>query len=373
MCTAQDFFSDKRAPQLSNVLNYGLDLSAAPVSKDCDITNPITKTFQYTDCIVFVPLKYARWAGCNCSPLTKNGVADWRFTFGYNAYMSEKFHVGFGVTGAAPTGNRPNGEFFFEPMIGNGKHWEFGAGFSGRALLWEADGIQEFSLFADLNLTHLFKSCQRRSFDFCFNGFGSRFILLKQFDTAGNYTGTILPAINVTSLCCDVSVAIQFELLAMFGYTYKGFEFDIGYNGWIRSHEKICLKDCIPDRTYALKGIQDVASLIGGLNDLTQSTATLHGNPLDDQGLVVDPDSPIFISTCDLDLESAASPLVITHKLFFHIGYGWQESSDDWFVPFIGLGSSIEFQGINDPQSRQPDNLTLNQWALWLTGGVAFS
>ena len=308
-----------------------------------------------------------------CGSQSKGGLSDLLMILGYDIVNHAQGYASLNLRLAAPTGNRPNGEFFFEPVIGNGKHWEFGAGFSGRALLWEADGIQELSLFADLNLTHLFKSRQCRSFDFCANGFGSRFILLKQFDADGDYTGTSLPAINVTSLCCDVSVAIQFELLAMFGYTYKGFEFDIGYNGWIRSHEKICLKDCIPDRTYALKGIQDVASLIGGLNDLTQSTATLHGNPLDDQAQVVDTDSPIFISTCDLDLESAASPLLVTHKLFFHIGYGWQESSDDWFVPFIGLGSSIEFQGINDPQNRQPDNLTLNQWALWLTAGMAFS
>ena len=308
-----------------------------------------------------------------CGAQSKGGMSDLLVILGYDLVSKERAYASLNLRLAAPTGNRPTNKFFFEPIIGNGKHWEFGAGFSGRVLLWEADGVQELNLFADLNFTHLFKTRQVRSFDFCQNGFGSRFILLKEFDSAGDYTGTILPAINVTSLACDVQVGIQFELLAMFGYTHRGFEFDFGYNGWVRSHERIALKDCIPDRRYGLKGIQDVSTLIGGLSDLTQSTATLHGNPLADQALVVDTDSPVFIKTSDLDLESAASPLVLTHKLFFHLGYGWQEHEHDSFVPFIGIGSSLEFQGINEPESRQPDNLTLNQWALWIVGGLAFS
>ena len=238
--------------------------------------------------------------------------------------------------------------------------------------MWEADGLQQLSLFADANLTHLFKTCQTRSFDFCENGFGSRFILLKEF-TDGSYTGTLTPALNVTTLACDVSVSIQFEFLAMFGYTYKGFEFDIGYNGWLRSHEKISLNECIPDRTYGLKGIQDAITLIDGLSDFTQSTATLHGNPLSDQGSVVDTDSPQFIKTSDLDLSSAASEMVLTHKLFFYLGYGWQEYKDDWFVPYVGIGSSVEFEGINDPDEKQPNRNTLSQWGFWIHGGFAFS
>lgn len=308
-----------------------------------------------------------------CGSQSKGGLSDLLLIFGYDIVSHENAYASLNLRLAAPTGNRPKSLFFFEPIIGNGKHWEFGGGFSGRVRLWEADGLQELSLFADINLTHLFKARQTRSFDFEENGFGSRFILLKQFDSSGNYTGTILPAINVTTLSCDVSVAIQFELLFMFGYTYKGFEFDIGYNGWLRSHEKISLRECIPDHTYGLKGIQDVASLIGGLNDLTQSTATLHGNPFADQGMVVDPDSPVFIRTKDLDLCSAASELLLTHKLFFYMGYGWQEEKDDWFVPFIGIGSSIEFEGINNPQARQPNRNTLNQWTFWVVGGAAFS
>ena len=308
-----------------------------------------------------------------CGSKSKGGLSDLLLILGYDLVATENGYAGLNLRVVAPTGSRPNGKFYFEPIVGNGKHWEVGGGFSGRILLWEADGEQELSLFGEVNLSHLFAARQTRSFDFCENGFGSRFILLKEFATDQSFTGTLTPAINVTTLCCDVSVSVEFEFLAMFGYTYKGLEFDVGYNGWLRSHERISLNECIPDRTYGLKGIQDAVSILGGNSDATQSTATLHGNPLSDQINVVDLNSPVFISTNDLDLSSAASELVLTHKIFFYLGYGWQESKDAWFVPYLGLGSSIEFEGINDPSEKKPSRNTLSQWGFWLNGGFSFS
>lgn len=313
-------------------------------------------------------------AGRVCGAQSKGGLSDLLMILGYDIVSRPGGYAGFNLRLAAPTGNRPTACYLFEPVIGNGKHWEFGAGFAGRVLMWEKDGEQELSLYADLNLTHLFKTRQTRSFDFCNNGFGSRYILLKTFDTDGNYTGELTPAINVTTLSCDVSVAVQFEFLAMFGYAYNGFSADLGYNGWIRSREKISLRDCcIPERTYGFKGIQNVATNLDQLSNITQSTATFHGNDFNDQAEVSDPNSPQFIQTSDLDLSSAASPMVLTHKLFASIGYGWQESKSDWLIPYISLGSSIEFEGINTSNTEKPNRNTLSQWALWLKGGVSFS
>ena len=331
-----------------------------------------------------------------CGSQSKWGLSDLLIILGYDIVSREHGYAGLNLRVAAPTGNRPKSIVLFEPLIGNGKHWELGLGFSGRVLIWEKDGDQELSFFANANFTHLFKARQTRSFDFCENGFGSRYILLKEFDADENYTGNLIPAINKTTLCCKVSVDIQFELLAMFGYTYKGFVFDAGYNAWIRSKERISLRECIADRTYALKGIQDVVTGVGELSPLTQSTATLHGNAFSEQAVVVDSNSPVFISTNDLDLRSAASPMVLTHKLFANIGYVWQEDENDSYararrslaapceaqeerrrgegwVPYIGLGTSVEFEGINTSNTEKPNKNTLSQWAFWLKGGIAFS
>ncbi len=308
-----------------------------------------------------------------CGAKSKGGLSDLLLILGYDIISRPNGYAGFNLRLGAPTGNRPCSTFLFEPIIGNGNHWEFGLGFAGRVLVWEKDGEQELSLFADINLTHLFKACQTRSFDFCTNGFGSRYILLKEFDGNENYTGKLLPAINKTTLACDVSADIQFEFLAMLGYNYKGFVFDIGYNGWIRSKEKISLRECIADRTYGIKGIQDVVTLLGQPSPITQHTATFHGNNLADQSTVADASSPQFISTNDLDLRSAASPMVLTHKLFTHIGYGWQKDPDDWFIPFVGVGTSVEFEGINTSNTEKPNRNTLSQLAFWARFGCDFS
>jgi hypothetical protein len=307
-----------------------------------------------------------------CNGQSKGGLSDLILVLGYDIVSRPGGYAGLNLRCAAPTGSRPDGTFLFEPLIGNGKHWEFGVGFSGRVLVWEKDGEQELSLFADLNFTHLFKSCQRRSFDLCENGFGSRYILLKQFDSDGNYAGTLLPAINVTTLSCDVRIDLQFEFLAMLGYTYNGLVFDIGYNGWIRSKERITLNECIPNHTYGLKGIQNVVTDLGQLSPITQSTATLHGNFFADMAAVADPDSPRFIRTSDINVRSAASPMLLTHKIFAYLGYGFESSDSDWYVPYLGIGTSIEFEGINTSNTEKPNRNTLSQWALWAKGGFAF-
>lgn len=314
------------------------------------------------------PLKY----GKICGAQSKGGLSDLIMILGYDIVNRERGRVGLQARLGVPTGSRPDSEYFFEPIVGNGKHWELGVGVEGKALLWEQGGVQEWSLFSNLYLSHLFKTRQRRSFDLCANGFGSRFVLAKEFDASAAYIQKLVPAINITSLCCDVAVNIQAEFLAMFGYTHKGFVFDIGYNGWIRSEEKIGLRECITEEKYALKGIQNVAGVGGFTSNKTQSTATLNGNPFSTQSAVADTVSPVFFGTKDINVRSAASPLVVTHKIFVNFSHSWKKSDKDHIVPFLGGGSSIEFEGVNTRNTEKPLHNTLSQWGIWLKGGVAF-
>lgn len=316
------------------------------------------------------PLQY----GKVCGAQSKGGLSDLIIILGYDVVSNEFGYASFNARLGAPTGSRPRSVYLFEPIVGNGKHWELGLGFAGRGLVWEKDGQQELNVFVEADFTHYFKAKQQRSFDLCPNGFGSRYELLKQFDENGNYTGNLLPAINVTSLYCNVSVALQFEFLFMFGYAHtKGWVFDIGYNGWIRSKEKINLISCIPENMYGLKGIQNTNTTIGNLSNATQSTASLFGNEYTQQGQTADQNSPVFISTSDISLSSAASPLVLTHKLFTHFGYAWNEGEREPIVPYVGGGLSIEFEGINTSNTVKPNSNTLSQWGFWIKGGVDFS
>ena len=309
----------------------------------------------------------------------KSGLSDLQIIRGWNFINRPNVHVGFNIRTAAPTGSRSKSEFLFEPVVGNGKHWELGIGLTGRILIWELNsGEREISFFADTNFTHLFKSRQTRSFDFkprvCpqEKNFGSRYILLKTFDTNGNYIAESVPAINKTTLKSDISVDIQADLVFMFGYTHAGMVVDLGYNGWIRSKEKISLCEKFPDKTYGLKGIQNVRTLANLNSVATESTATLHGEELSNQAALTDPNSPVLLTQADLDLSSASTPLAITHKFFANINHTWHVHDEQRSKPFIGIGGQIEFEGINTRLTEREDKNAITQWGVWIKGGVAY-
>jgi len=303
-----------------------------------------------------------------CGAQTLGGLAAVEIVFGYDFIRRETSHVGINFRASAPTGSRPKGIFFFEPRVGCGKNWRIGVGFTGHTRLWEKDGEQEVIMWVDANFTNMLKTHQKRSFDFCKNGFFSRYILAKEFDENGIFAERIVPAINFTTLECDVHVSIVVDMVFMFAYSYNDFLFDVGYNGWIRSREKICLKEGIPANKFGLKGVQFAVNPITGQPDnTTESLATIYETgPIISDGLF-----PVFLTTEDINVKSAASPLILTQKIFWHFSYAWTKC--DWEgIPFLGIGAEIEFEGINTRNAYQPTNTTMGQASVWLKGGIAF-
>src|SRR4030095_268783 len=301
-----------------------------------------------------------------CQAQTLKGLAALEIVLGYDFIRRETSHVGFNVRASAPTGSRPKGIFFFEPRVGCGKNWQVGIGFTGHTRLWEKDEEQELSMYVDCNFINLIKAHQHRSFDFKKNGFFSRYILAKEFDKNGEFTEKILPAINFTTLKCNVHNSIMVDMVFMFGYTYNNFLFDIGYNGWIRSREKISLLECIPQKKYGLKGVQFAVNTITEQPDnTTESLATI----FETGPIISDGPFPVFVTTNDIYVKSAASPLILTQKLFWHFAYAWPQKDTHEYSPFLGIGAEIEFEGINSRNAYQPANTTMGQASVWLKGG----
>lgn len=303
--------------------------------------------------------------GCCCN---KTGVADVEFGAGWDFIRRERGHCGINLRATAPTGSRPTGEFLFEPVIGNGRHWEFGVGLDGKVLLWEKNNDQKVFVNVVVNFTHLFNARQCRAFDFCDNGFGSRYMLLKEFDEHGAYAQNLVPAVNKTTLACDVRVDIQVEGTLMAGYHNKNWTVDFGYNGWIRSREKICIVGEIDKNKFGFKGIQNVTT---PNENKTENSATLHGDPFDQQTNLYDTRSPIFIKTSDLDPCSASTPRSLTHKLFAHVSYAWDDEMDRRAIPYLGFGGEIEFEGVKVNESR-PNKNSMSQFGIWCKAGLAF-
>jgi|GEM_PF-537584 len=345
------------------------------------------------------PIKFGK---ISSKALSVHGCADVAFAFGWNAIQTNTHHLGGSLRLTLPTGNQPTSEFFFEPLLGNGRHIEGGIGFDGHVLLWEKDSNQELSIYGSINATHLFNAKQCRSFDLgCHHNQAlSRYMLLKEFDAENQYTGTLTPLINHTTLPCSVKINIQTDILIMFDYIHKGYTCDIGYNGFIRSKEIIALhKQAFSTRTFGLKGIQNVSQNLSGTpfdslspiknnqktlsntktsqmrkstltpNNNTQSNATIFGNPLSQQEELADEQSPRYIQASDIDITSAASPRIITHKLFAHFGY--RKIDCNWGQPFCGVGGEVEFEGVNPRNRTEPVHDTLGLWGLWLKCGVA--
>ncbi len=225
--------------------------------------------------IFIEPLKFARMS---CESRSDTALADIRFALGWNFFQDEDYHVGLGMIGAAPTGTRPSGEYLFEPLVGNGHHWELGGLAWGHIVFWRSECEEKFfSGWVQANITHLFKTKQCRFFDLKCKPL-SRYMLAERMTTdvvnllsneeagmvdmstvpSNQFNKLFAPVANITQQTVDVNVSVQADIVGMLSYTSCGFTWDLGYNFWARSCENIEVNcDCSPavkDENWALKG-----------------------------------------------------------------------------------------------------------------------
>lgn len=255
--------------------------------------------------IVAQPLLHAQMS---CERRIRTRVADLRMFFGWNyQFCPNRGHFGIDVQVAAPTGNHPEATYLFEPIVGNGHHWELGGGIHGLARFWQREDFQRFICFyGEANVTHLFKSKQKRTFDLCGKPM-SRYMLAQKMQSniqdglVGVDNGTAIvpiaqfanefaPVANISTTNVQVSAAIQIDAVALFNFTCGGFTWDLGYNFWMISCEQIrCPESFNFCDNWALKGDAAVfgyESNVLGSQDLlinqpialsaTQSGATIH-------------------------------------------------------------------------------------------------
>ena len=387
---------------------------------------PCSLTEVMNGCITFGDMKESIQFGriSNCEHrLTR--LADIHASFGWNFVLDQDYHFGFFIHAAAPTGNRPKACYLFEPMIGNGKHWELGGGITGSAVFWRDNCCEDkyLGVYFDATITHMFDACQRRSFDFC-GAPNSRYGLLAQMGRnmdqlkgddpkAPNnslkrelanfqYNGNLIPAINYTTFNVDVKVDLQADFVIKFAYACKNWSADLGYNLWVRSGEKFSCDDlcnccpcpCPADNIFTNKGdsflygCQDPSCNMSIPLSSSQKNANIHygenmilrykgGKDADDAALNKGVDNPkkaragivpllntegnqLYTSiqpvlACRSNLNFCKSPSALTHKLFAHFNYAWNDTEHDW-TPYIGLGGEIELSTCNADCCCSPCN-----------------
>jgi hypothetical protein len=208
---------------------------------------------------------------------TRTTVSELRYYLGWNFLLKDDYHMGFHLEASAPTGNRPHAEWLFEPQNGNGKHTEFGAGIHGHYTFSRSqDENSSWTFEAALDVTHLFKAHQTRTFDL--NDLPlSRYMSVLQMTEnvvglvnaggtapSAQFANLIQPLANITTFDVDVSVGAQLDLIAFFRYEKNQFmcgegkmTWDFGYNLYYRSCENIELRcgcNQFAANTWALKG-----------------------------------------------------------------------------------------------------------------------
>jgi len=222
-------------------------------------------------------------------------LSEIQLVLGNDWWRCEDYHFGLNLRMSIPTGTRPHGKYLFEPVVGNGHHWEIGAGLTGHYTFWQScDSSQSTSLWIDLNVTHLFNARQCRNFDLCQSP-NSRYMLAQRIGqpvedclqgnldpaiknaleqliipandyTLSNYQFKNLytPVANLTQSRIKVSAPIQIDFSALLNFNCGCYNVDLGYNLWYRGCEKIKFDysstSPLETHAWALKGDAHVFS-----------------------------------------------------------------------------------------------------------------
>jgi hypothetical protein len=268
------------------------------------------------DPAIFIPLQAARMVPKGiCGHRKKSGVADIQAVLGWNFIQKQWCHLGLGLRTVIPTGTRPNGQFLFEPTIGNGHHWELGAQLWGHRTLCVSENEEEFwTVYFLLQVMHMFNAQQCRTFDLTCKP-NSRWMLAEKFTSPvqnlraneipndlspaqlitpnAQFAGIFSPVANLSTRTVHVSSNIQCDGVCMLTRIKRHLSIDFGYNAWYRSCEKISKANCtqtpLTHELWALKGDSYVygftrADGVPPVPDntpvalsATQSNATIHG------------------------------------------------------------------------------------------------
>ncbi len=352
-----------------------------------------------------------------------NRLSDVQGALGYDLVSRDRGHFGIELRASAPAGNRPQQRYLFDAVVGNGHHWELGGGLTSHCRIWENDRHQ-FLVYLDANITHLFSSDSQRSFNLIGRCAGSRYMMLEEiaqgsldlfvygdYPSTDQYTHRLVPAINITTLDVRTSFAVQGDVVLKFALTRDNFCFDIGYDFWARSHEKLSCRSGFEQNRYALKGdaqvygfdvdnsyneqaiplsaSQHMATIFAGQGtgnfepglEFANANADNPTEAFGPNGVLMQLNSAdaaalylaqepvqtsqpsIFLSECDLDIASGLVPTSLTSKIFTHAGYTWYS---DTCNPFLGIGGEVEWA------HGSCDRGGISQWGIWCKMGLSY-
>jgi len=278
------------------------------------------------------------------------GAADLDVRLAYQVLNKVNYHGTLGAGLTVPMGNRPTGEFVFEAIRGNGRHFGLGADLDFDARIW---GNVEHNLIFNIisHYRYLFTTKQTRTLGLKGRPFGQHYLLGHN----GDLLGTLLtPAANVLTLPVDVAGRSQCD--TVFGFTYNNCALtaDLGYNLYYRDAEVVRQRTVFQDGMWAVaaRGFNPRVNNFN-INDPDAVDGGVPGTPVG-QGTAV-------VNNSTIDADVAATPSQCTHSVYASIGYLLGRDSD--YPWMLSVGGKYEW-----PER----NSALEQWGIWGKAGVGF-
>lgn len=301
--------------------------------------------------------------------LVTTGLGDIELKLAYEWLQRVPFRLESYVGMVIPTGTRPESIVVFEPIVGNGHHFGIMYGSTGGIQLWQdpcdVNGLRmEFAAHSQ----HLFTNTQTRSFDLL-NRPWSRYIQLYANKEQAEFAAELAtegppqdliapnlctPGINLLTQKVHVKPGYSHNGMTSFVWTYHKMQAEGGYGFWCRRADCVTLKCC-------WEPVIGIKHHVGEGN--TNPVRTIDGNPFIENitPVPLDDFEQFVVTQADLDLQSAATPCMISHFVFFGIGATWDDID---FPLFLNGGCSYEFSNSN--------NAVLSRWVAWAKAGVSF-
>jgi hypothetical protein len=179
----------------------------------------------------------------NSKKMDKTRLADLEFKLGYNGVLTDCCTYASYIGVIFPTGNKPKGEYMFEPVVGNGQHFGISWGSNIAYTLWCGDE-SKFGVRIDFDSRYLFKKAQYRSFDLIgkqWSRYMEMYASLTDAQTAATalapFSGT--SGINLMTRKVDVTPRLHVNINSAFIYEGCNFVAEGGWTFYARHAEKI--------------------------------------------------------------------------------------------------------------------------------------
>lgn len=283
-----------------------------------------------------------------CGSQGSSGIADIELLLGYKMVETKEHEVAGSLKIIVPTGGRPSGEYLFESVVGNGKHWALGANLNAAMNIVKRE-TSSLECLIFLEYTYLFKGTEKRTLGFrngtgLFEGHENTPIIIPWFYyILGGEKGKMgtFPLANVLTQDVSVTPGGRAQGHASFAYHRNNTTIDFGYSFFAQEGEKITLKGCWNNEQYAPAAPNYRTNEAFDVSNISHSAGQ-------------------YIRDFELDTSTPATPGFLKHAIHGAISYTLSE----WENPFMmGCGFSVEWHH---------DNANPTGYTLWVKAGATF-